>query len=357
MKNKFLALAASAMFLFACSDDASTQANGASTQGNESSAQSGENSGNGKRPSETQASSVYSSCKADESFFEYLDNMDKSVLEKSAPDDTDDSEDIAVLDWEPDRYFKLEVNEDSVLVEIEGVVEACNKVIESVDLRLGGDTLYTTLVYRTDVETNCFCTGAGVSFKVAQEYADIKTIVIGDEVFPYRSFLSFDGCSDVNLPEGCECYIDMIVCPVAEDSLQKGNARDISLACQNNVAEAPAPDELLDIAVDSTIVLTDIEESTYPNFTQNRSDGQVNIVATELMLTCGVELDGIKATISGDTLYAELLIDPLAPVAKCICPTRIEFTLDAEFYGATYINIAGGTDPLVDVSAPGAHEE
>lgn len=216
MKIKFLALAASVMFLFACSDDASTQANGTSTQGNESSAQT---------PEMGHGSSVHSSCRVDESFFEHIESKKRSVLKKEPFDDIDvstdyeDPGDAAALEWQPDRNFTLEENGDSVLVSIDGVVAACNKVVRRIDFRQGGDTLYVTPVYAPDVETTCLCTGAGLSFMVAQEYAGIRTVVIGDEVFPFREPIRLGGCESVELPEGCECHIDMIICPNLVESM------------------------------------------------------------------------------------------------------------------------------------------
>ena len=204
MKNKLLAIAASAMFFFACSDDASTQANGSSAQNNESQSLVSEME---------HGSSVHSSCHFDESYFDYVENMKKGALKKEASDDT------AAREWQPDRNFTLEENGDSVLVSIDGVVAACNKVVRRIDFRQGGDTLYVPPVYAPDVETTCLCTGAGLSFMVAQEYAGIRTVVIGDEVFPFREPIRLGGCESVELPEGCECHIDMIICPNLVESM------------------------------------------------------------------------------------------------------------------------------------------
>ena len=153
MKNKFLWLAVAAFMFIACSDDSSTES------------------------ITNKASSIRSSCKFDDSWFEDANaamSLKKMVYSESADE------------REPERYFYVEDQGDSVLVSLTGLVDACNRIVRGIEVRMEGDTLYATLDYDPNGGTDCICFWVDMSFTAAKKYGSAKTIIIGDEVFPYR---------------------------------------------------------------------------------------------------------------------------------------------------------------------------
>ena len=153
MKNKFLWLAVAAFMFIACSDDSSTES------------------------ITNKASSIRSSCKFDDSWFEDANaamSLKKMVYSESADE------------REPERSFYVEDLGDSVLVSLSGLVDACNRIVRGIEVRMEGDTLYATLDYDPNGGTDCICFWVDMSFTAAKKYGSAKTIIIGDEVFPYR---------------------------------------------------------------------------------------------------------------------------------------------------------------------------
>ena len=153
MKNAFLWLVATAFMFAACSDDPSTES------------------------ITNKASSIRSSCKFDDSWFEDANaamSLKKMVYSESADE------------REPERSFYVEDLGDSVLVSLTGLVDACNRIVRGIEVRMEGDTLYATLDYDPNGGTDCICFWVDMSFTAAKKYGSAKTIIIGDEVFPYR---------------------------------------------------------------------------------------------------------------------------------------------------------------------------
>lgn len=153
MKNKFLWLAVAAFMFIACSDDSSTES------------------------ITNKASSIRSSCKFDDSWFEEASANGGFALKKMVYEE---------LEREPERSFYVEDLGDSVLVSLTGLVDACNRIVRGIEVRMEGDTLYATLDYDPNGGTDCICFWVDMSFTAAKKYGSAKTIIIGDEVFPYR---------------------------------------------------------------------------------------------------------------------------------------------------------------------------
>ena len=152
MKKFFLWFVAAAFMLAACSDDSSTES------------------------ITNKASSIRSSCKFDDSWFEEA-NAAKSLKKMVYSEPADERE--------PERYFYVEDLGDSVLVSLTGLVDACNKLVRDIEVRVGGDTLHATLHYEPGVGSNCICSWVDMSFTVDKGLLDdpVKTLVIGEEVF------------------------------------------------------------------------------------------------------------------------------------------------------------------------------
>lgn len=155
MMNKFLWLAALAFMFAACSDDSSTES------------------------ITNKASSIKSSCKFDDSWFG--DANEAKSLKKMVYSESGDER-------EPDRSFHVEDLGDSVLVSLTGLVDACNRIVRNIEVRMEGDTLYATLDYDPNGGTDCICFWVDMSFTVDKGLLDdsVKTLVIGEEVFTRR---------------------------------------------------------------------------------------------------------------------------------------------------------------------------
>ena len=153
MMNKFLWLAALAFMFVACSDDSSTES------------------------ITNKASSIKSSCKFDDSWFGVA-NEAKSLKKMVYSESGDERE--------PERSFYVEDLGDSVLVSLTGLVDACNRIVRNIEVRMEGDTLYATLDYDPNGGTDCICFWVDMSFTVAKKFEKAKTLVIGKEIFPLR---------------------------------------------------------------------------------------------------------------------------------------------------------------------------
>lgn len=153
MKNAFLWLVATAFMFAACSDDPSTES------------------------ITNKASSIKSSCKFDDSWFEEASANGGFALKKMVYEESE---------REPERSFYVVDQGDSVLFSVTGIVDACNKIVRDIGMRMEGDTLYATLDYDPNGGTDCICFWVDMSFTAAKKYGSAKTIIIGDEVFPYR---------------------------------------------------------------------------------------------------------------------------------------------------------------------------
>ena len=154
--KKFLACSAVfAVLLLGCGDDSSTPSQ--ATSGN--------------------ASNIRSSCEFDESFLEEAASVGMS-LKKMVYDDS-------ASEHKPERYFTFEERGDSVQVSVSGLVDACNRLIRDIDVRIESDTLYATMKYDPNAETDCLCFWVDLSFMVAEKFIDdsVKTLVIGEEIF------------------------------------------------------------------------------------------------------------------------------------------------------------------------------
>ena len=155
MENKILFFAAAALLFTACSDDSSVQSTTDKT------------------------SNVRSSCKFDESWLEETSANGGFALKKMVYDESTDERGL-------ERSFYVEDFGDSVTFAVTGIVDACNKLVHNIDMRMEGDTLYATLNYDSGAETKCICSWVDMSFTAAKKYESAKTLVIGDEVFLRR---------------------------------------------------------------------------------------------------------------------------------------------------------------------------
>ena len=66
---------------------------------------------------------------------------------------------------------------------------------------------------------------------------------------------------------------------------------------------------------------------------------KAEIVIETVQMNCAVQIENIDVSVGGDTLYVKPNIDESAPQANCICPTQLDFYLEAEeaFRNATIL--------------------
>ena len=75
-------------------------------------------------------------------------------------------------------------------------------------------------------------------------------------------------------------------------------------------------------------------------------DGSVHVEVGDIMMQCAISIKSMDVSLSGDTLYADYEVDLSAPQANCICPTKVSFTVGAEYETAKYVTISKATYPL-----------
>ena len=66
---------------------------------------------------------------------------------------------------------------------------------------------------------------------------------------------------------------------------------------------------------------------------------KAEIVIETVQMNCAVQIENIDVSVGGDTLYVKPNIDESAPQANCICPTQLDFYIEAEeaFRNATLL--------------------
>ena len=73
---------------------------------------------------------------------------------------------------------------------------------------------------------------------------------------------------------------------------------------------------------------------------------KAEIVIETVQMNCAVQIENIDVSVGGDTLYVKPNIDESAPQANCICPTQLDFYIEAEeaFRNATLLVFDYGWD-------------
>lgn len=113
-------------------------------------------------------------------------------------------------------------------------------------------------------------------------------------------------------------------------------ARGVAAECRNGLDKGVT----MDVVEETEIV--DGPGGTPPvAYMYDNGDGSVTYVIEEMMLNCGAEIQGIDVSAEGDTLFAQLEIDPNSVMARCICRTRITFKIekDSQFTSTTKLVI------------------
>ncbi len=281
MMNKFLWLAALAFMFAACSDDSSTES------------------------ITNKASSIKSSCKFDDSWFG--DANEAKSLKKMVYSESGD-------DREPDRSFHVEDLGDSVLVSLTGLVDACNRIVRNIEVRMEGDTLYATLDYDPNGGTDCICFWVDMSFTVAKKFEKAKTLVIGKEIFPLRE------------EEGEPADSPSVDVPGKDSTASAGKGVFKGSSCEFD-------DSLLENAVAGKALKKTTSEDKYGEGGPERSfyvedaGNSVEVFVSGLVSGCQKTVDDIDVKVQGDTLYATF--DFRDYPTYCMCSwVDMSFTVD-----------------------------
>ena len=298
MKNAFWWLVATTFMFAACSDDPLTES------------------------ITNKASSIRSSCKFDDSWFEEANaakSLKKMVYSESA------------AEREPERSFYVEDQGDSVLVSLTGLVDACNRIVRDIEVRMEGDTLYATLDYDPNGGTDCICFWVDMSFTVAKKFEKAKTLVIGKEIFPLRE--EKDGPADDS--SGGLTGTD----PAAS----AGKAVFKGSSCQ----------------FDDSKIVKDVAGKSLKKTTSEEKDGEgvpervfyvedagnsVQVSVTGFTNACNKIIQGVDVRVEGDSLYATVNYMPDASTF-CLCSwVDMSFTVDKVLWGDSVTTLVIGEE-------------
>lgn len=284
MKNKFLFFAAAALLFAACSDDSSIQS------------------------STDKTSKVSTSCKFDDSWLEEASANGGFALKKMAYEESE---------REPERSFYVVNQGDSAIFSVTGIVEACNKMVRDIGMRMEGDTLYATLNYEPDVATDCLCFWVDMSFTAAKKYGSAKTLVIGNEVFPLHELSETTNESLAISPE---------------ENVTSGKAVFKGSSCEFD-------ESLLErAAAGKSLKKTGSEEKFGEKapgraFYVEESESSVEVSVTGLVSACNKVIKGVDVRVEGDTLYATVNYMPDTETL-CMCTwVDLSFTVDKGLLG------------------------
>ena len=282
MKKFFLWFVAAAFMLAACSDDSSTES------------------------ITNKASSIRSSCKFDDSWFEEANaakSLKKMVYSESA------------AEREPERSFYVEDLGDSVLVSLTGLVDACNRIVRDIEVRMEGDTLYATLDYDPNGGTDCICFWVDMSFTVAKKFEKAKTLVIGKEIFPLRE----EDSEPADSPS-----VDV---PGKDSVATEGKAVFKGSSCQfdeSTFEKSVAGKSLKKTTSEEKYGEGGLERSFYVEDAGNSAQ----VFVTGLVSACNKVIRGVEVRVQGDTLFATVNYRPDTETL-CLCSwVDMSFTVD-----------------------------
>ena len=282
MMNKFLWLASLAFMFVACSDDSSTES------------------------ITNKASSIKSSCKFDDSWFG--DANEAKSLKKMVYSESGDER-------EPERSFYVEDLGDSVLVSLTGLVDACNRIVRNIEVRMEGDTLYATLDYDPNGGTDCICFWVDMSFTVAKKFEKAKTLVIGKEIFSLRE----EDSEPADSPS-----VDV---PGKDSVATEGKAVFKGSSCEFDESQ-------FENAVAGKALKKTTSEDKYGEGGPERSfyveevGNSAQVFVTGLVSACNKVIRGVDVRVQGDTLYATVNYRPDTETF-CLCSwVDMSFTVD-----------------------------
>ena len=141
-----------------------------------------------------------------------------------------------------------------------------------------------------------------------------------EAIFYTAKYLVLDDGSSVNFQNKMEIY-DMDVITIDEvEGKTPVAVKDFNAGCNNNKYLTTGATKL----DNSLLPVFDKEESEGYAFVVEEGDDYMMIEMDNLQYACGSVFVGFEVKAANDTLYVESFVDPSSPVAKCLCPTRIQ---------------------------------
>ena len=191
---------------------------------------------------------------------------------------------------------------------IENISMTCNISIDSMDVYVSGETVYVTPKLNYAEAQRCLCESR-VQFSLPNDPAYYKA-----------KYLVFDDGSSVNFQNKMEIYdMDVVTIDEMEGKVPVA-VKDFNAGCNNNKYLTTGATKL----DDTLLPVIDPEEPEGYAFVVDEGDDYMMIEMDNLQYSCGTVFVGFEVKVANDTLYVESFVDPSSPVAKCLCPTRIQ---------------------------------
>lgn len=195
------------------------------------------------------------------------------------------------------------LNEDSV----DSVITEVKKAMARSGANLINDTLFVNIDRTKGVEYTCGC-NARVEFLFDRKY----------EGFGYTAF---DNNGPTEVIDAAKNRPRQIVEEATAQCLNSNNGDDPMVDGGSDYGPRAGDGALPPVA--------------YMYNLGNKAE----IVIETVQMNCAVQIENIDVSVGGDTLYVKPVIDESAPQANCICPTQLDFYIEAEeaFMNATLL--------------------
>ena len=191
---------------------------------------------------------------------------------------------------------------------LENISMTCNVEIEKMEVYESEETIYVKPKLDYTNAQRCLCESR-LQFSLPVE-----------AIFYTAKYLVLDDGSSVNFQNKMEIY-DMDVITIDEvEGKTPVAVKDFNAGCNNNKYLTTGATKL----DNSLLPVFDKEESEGYAFVVEEGDDYMMIEMDDLQYSCGTVFEGFEVKAANDTLYVESFVDPSSPVAKCLCPTRIQ---------------------------------
>lgn len=195
------------------------------------------------------------------------------------------------------------LNEDSV----DSVITEVKKAMARSGANLINDTLFVNIDRTKGVEYTCSC-NARVEFLFDRKY----------EGFGYTAFDNNGPTEVIDAAKNCP---RQIVEEATAQCLNSNNGDDPMVDGGSDYGPRAGDGALPPVA------------------RMYELGNKAEIVIETVQMNCAVQIENIDVSVGGDTLYVKPNIDESAPQANCICPTQLDFYIEAEeaFRNATLL--------------------
>lgn len=225
---------------------------------------------------------------------------------------------VPVADTQPVAYRHDEADSIEYTVHI---TLTCGIVLDSLDLLVEGDTIHAKTFFDRSGAMRCLCSSV-IEFKVKKEdsFLNAHVLVLDDEnIIPILERSGESGTSE---------------------SRPRQSTSSVKAQCNHNANNATNVVSNAVESEDTSTFVIDVIERAEPAARKYVGEDSMTVVLDNVTMSCGSIVESVDVTAAGDTLVVKINLDPNAPLANCICPTQVSFTIknEAEFTKATYVN-------------------